>query len=59
MILVLLKNNLSRCGLLYFAVIGKKAGLSETDILLLPVDVTKLELHQQYFDAVLKHFGTV
>ncbi|KAI9561252.1 hypothetical protein GHT06_012208 [Daphnia sinensis] len=40
-------------------IIGKKAGLSETDILLLPVDVTKLELHQQYFDAVLKHFGTL
>lgn len=39
--------------------IGKKAGVSESDVLLLPVDVTKLELHQQYFDAVLQHFGTL
>lgn len=47
------------CDSLYFAVVGKKAGLSESDILLLPVDVTKVELHQQYLDAVLNHFGTV
>ena len=39
--------------------IGKKSGISEEDILLLPVDITNLDLHQQYFDAVISHFGTV
>jgi len=40
-------------------VVGKKSGIKEEDILILPVDVTKLELHKQYFDAVIRHFGTV
>lgn len=39
--------------------IGKKSGISEEDILLLPVDITNLDLHQQYFDAVISHFGTL
>ncbi len=39
--------------------IGKKSGIKEEDILILPVDVTKLELHKQYFDTVIRHFGTV
>lgn len=39
--------------------IGKKSGIKEEDILILPVDITNLEFHQQYFDAVIKHFGTV
>lgn len=27
--------------------------------MILPVDVTKVELHQQYLDSVIHHFGTV
>jgi len=43
----------------WFLAIGKKSGINEADILILPVDITNLELHQQYFDAVIKHFGKV
>jgi len=40
-------------------VIGEKNGLRETDILLLPFDVSQIELHQSYFDKVLSHFGSL
>jgi len=40
-------------------VIGKKNGIKESDIFLLPLDVSQTELHQDFFDQVLSHFGTV
>ena len=39
--------------------IGKKAGLVDSDVLILPVDVTKVEKHKKYFDSVIRHFGKV
>jgi dehydrogenase/reductase SDR family member 7 len=40
-----------------YAVIGKKAGITESDILVLPVDITKMEKHQEYFNEVISYFG--
>jgi len=40
-------------------VIGRKNGLEETDILLLPLDVSQIEYHQKHFDQILNHFGTL
>jgi len=40
-------------------VIGKKNGIKESDIFLLPLDVSQTELHQDFFDQVLSHFGTL
>ena len=37
--------------------VGKNAGISEKDVLILPVDITKMELHQQHFNKVIEHFG--
>ena len=39
--------------------VGKKAGITEKDILILPLDVSKMDQHQECFDKVIKHFGTV
>lgn len=39
--------------------IGNKAGLVDSDVLLLPFDVTKVDSHQKHFDSVIRHFGKV
>ncbi|EFX85472.1 hypothetical protein DAPPUDRAFT_187647 [Daphnia pulex] len=39
--------------------IGKNAGLVESDVLILPFDVTKVDSHKHYFDLVIRHFGTL
>jgi hypothetical protein len=33
--------------------------LVESDVLILPFDVTKVDSHKHYFDLVIRHFGTV
>ena len=40
---------------------SRKAGrvIAESDIFILPFDITKLEVHKQHFDSVLQHFGSV
>lgn len=39
--------------------IGKKSRITDTDVMILPVDITNLDMHQQYFDSVIDHFGTL
>lgn len=39
--------------------IGKKVGITEADILVLPFDVTNFDSHENTFKKVIQHFGTV
>jgi dehydrogenase/reductase SDR family protein 7 len=43
----------------FYTAIGKKSGITDADVMILPVDITNLDLHQQYFESVIHHFGTV
>ena len=39
--------------------LNKNGRLSSEDILVVPLDISKLDTHQDAFDKVIKHFGKV
>ena len=48
-----------RIFLWFFADVGRYHGLTENDVLVLPMDMTKTEKHQKCVDLVLRQFGKV
>ena len=39
--------------------VGRSQGLTDEDILVLPMDMTSLDAHQNCVNMVLEHFGKV
>ena len=42
-----------------FTAAGQSKGLADKDVLVLPMDLTDLTKHQECFNKVLDHFGSV